>query len=391
VSETALELKGGANLPSGNGPEEVATRYMPPLRDLTKGVLFEGGNGKEQYLERLVERRIQNVIESSGPLRPIVGHLARAKGKFLRPRLVIWSGKACNPEGSIEADALEPFIDAAASCELVHMASLVHDDIIDGASRRRGLPTINVIWGIHSAILAGDLLFTKAYALTTKYSDLGIPGILNRAVEAMCRGEVAQDIRLFDLSVTEQDYLSQISGKTAALFSASCHMGAVLSDAPARVQTALRRYGGDLGRAFQIIDDIIDIVSNEDAAGKPVCSDLRRGSVTLPLILALQDGIDASFCRSFQAKALPEETVQRLREYLIRGGYVRRAGERALSFLRRAVSNLEVLPSSLARATLEGLGRSLEQKLIILSNGCHSASYVDTVDISLPNRPNASS
>jgi geranylgeranyl pyrophosphate synthase len=177
-----------------------------------------------------IEERVRELLSDAGPLQPLVDHLASARGKMLRPLLVWRTCEAC-AFGSPEQPSSDDVLNVAAAFELVHMASLVHDDIIDNAAERRGMPTAHVIWGLHSAVLAGDYLFTRANKVALSCSGPGIASLLNQAIELTCEGEVAQDSRLYDSTVLERDYLSQVCRKTAALIGAACQAGAILGGA----------------------------------------------------------------------------------------------------------------------------------------------------------------
>lgn len=357
-------------------------------------------------LDHVVQAKLNRILADSGPLESILAHLLSTKGKFFRPKMVISSAYACLPytgnktkcvrcstppaqlraeqnsmnctgkaSGStlggpdFDDEKIDMVTDIAAAFEMVHLASLVHDDIIDGSTHRRGLPTIHLTWGIHSAVLAGDYLFSEANNTVLKYAGLGIASCLTDAVGLMCRGEVAQDSRFYDPSVNVSDYFYQTARKTAALIAAGCKAGAMAARAPIEVQERLWRFGIRVGTAFQIIDDILDIVSDGKALGKPVFSDLRRGILTLPLIYAMEGEVGRDILECLSNKAVPDHTIPGLRRKLISGGHVKKAGEVACILLDSARQDLGGLPASQGRADLRDLSHKLAQKARDLSLG----------------------
>lgn len=290
-------------------------------------------------------------MTDAGPLQPLVDYLASTQGKRLRPLLVLWTAEACavaSGTASSETDVL----DVASAFELAHMASLVHDDIIDSAGERRGMPTAHVIWGVHSAVLAGDYLFTRANKISLRYSSMGIASLLNQAIELTCEGEVAQDDRLFDSGVTEREYLSHISRKTAALIGAACQAGAVLSKSSKDVEESMLRYGIELGCAFQIADDVIDLTSDQATSGKPACNDIRRGIMTLPLILAAAGPAGRVLEKAFLTRSVEDADLKEFKKDCERNGCIRRARENARALGLSAESRLNVLPPSEAKSSL---------------------------------------
>ncbi len=211
-------------------------------------------------------------------------YLLRAGGKRLRPALVLLAGKFFNY-------FLERLGPLAVAIELIHMATLVHDDVIDGASTRRGIPTVRAQWGDSIALYTGDYLFSQALLLVAEHGNEQVARILADVSLKMCEGEIEQIETIGKLDLGVRTYLRRIKRKTALLFSSCCLIGALASDAPPPVARYLKNYGYYLGMAFQITDDILDFVGSEKIFGKPVGSDLRQGIITLPVIYALKDQI----------------------------------------------------------------------------------------------------
>ncbi len=324
----------------------------------------------------MVQEKLGQTLRYSGPLEPILAHLMSTTGKLLRPRLVISSASAFADLDTANESRYSLYVspshdrlismitDIAAAFEMVHIASLVHDDIIDGSSERRGLPVIHDIWGIHSAILTGDYLFSRANNTALLYAHIGIAGLLNDAVELMCRGEVAQDNRLYDSTVTPSDYFYQIGRKTAALIAAACKAGAMAAGAPPDTQSQLWQFGIRLGTAFQIVDDILDLVSDEEALGKPVFNDLKRGTMTLPLIYAMETEIRSDIIDCFGNRTVPTSNIPTIRKKLVSAGCIERAAGAATTLLESARQNLLALPPSLGRDQLWQMSVQLGEKAV---------------------------
>ena len=295
-----------------------------------------------------IESKITEILDDSEQLRPIIQHLRSAQGKHLRPLLTFWCAMACAETYGTKAD-YNTILEIASACELVHMASLVHDDVIDGACQRRGLPTIHLLWGIHTAILTGDYLFTKANKVALKYAHLGFASLLNQAIELMCEGEISQDSRLFDVSVTEQEYLAQIGMKTAALIGVSCQAGAMAAGAPSEAEESLLRFGLEFGCAYQITDDIIDLSSDPKETGKSACNDLHRGVMTLPLILGMKTKVKTFIEEAFRSKSVHGENLSSILAGLKHQGCLKKAEEKAGFIAISAETRLNFLAPSLAR------------------------------------------
>ena len=276
--------------------------------------------------------------------------------------LVLWASEACAAVSGA-TPAIEDILSVAAVFELVHMASLVHDDIIDGAGTRRGVPTAHVIWGLHSAVLAGDYLFTRANRVALKYSDHGIASLVNQAIELTCEGEVAQDGRLFDCSVNVNDYLSHVSKKTAALFGAACQAGASMGEASGEIEESMLRFGVEVGCAFQIVDDVMDLEADPRQSGKPSCSDLRSGVLTLPLILAMETPARSLIESCFRSRDFSEAAVRRIQRACESEGCLAKARSEARTLATSALSRLSSLPLSPGKTALEKIAAGVADRL----------------------------
>jgi heptaprenyl diphosphate synthase len=234
-------------------------------------------------LLQAVEARLQEITsDQTGALGVYAGHVIQAGGKRLRPLLVI----LCS---GIDDPAYQPLIDLAAAAELIHTASLIHDDIIDQAVTRRDVPTLNHLQGNHTAVLAGDFLFATAFGLLERSHCPGVLTLMTDAIRDMCQGEIEQKDALFQFSVTEEMYLGRIEKKTASLLAACCSAGALVGGLAPDAVTSLAAYGRNLGLCFQITDDLLDFTGDSNTLGKPAGSDLAQGIMTLPVIYLLNN------------------------------------------------------------------------------------------------------
>ncbi|HOX48436.1 MAG TPA: polyprenyl synthetase family protein [Spirochaetales bacterium] len=233
-------------------------------------------------LEKVAALMDQSVRGSDFPLEEAVASIVASNGKMLRPALIL-IGAGFGRRGYEER-----ILPLAAAVELLHVSTLIHDDVIDEAELRRGVPTIHSRFGAKEAVLAGDWLFARCFLLAAESAGPGNAKALARLITAICAAEIRQDLDKGSYSPSVRSYLRKIAGKTAALFSLSLHVGATESKAPPPVAERLRRAGYDIGMAFQVIDDILDFESSEGTMRKPVGRDVAEGLCTLPLIHALR-------------------------------------------------------------------------------------------------------
>ncbi|MFZ5617371.1 MAG: polyprenyl synthetase family protein [Pseudomonadota bacterium] len=227
----------------------------------------------------------------------IAGHLINAGGKRLRPLLTLASARLFGYSG-------DDHIKLAAAVELIHGATLLHDDVVDASSLRRGASTANVIWGNKESVLVGDYLFSQAFELMVSAGDLKVLQILSRAAGVIAEGEVLQLATQKNLEATFEMYLKVVESKTAALFAAAAQAGAVIAGADARSEEALRSFGRNLGVAYQLVDDALDYSGREKALGKSVGDDFREGKMTLPVVYALDRSAPAD--REFWRRTIAE-------------------------------------------------------------------------------------
>lgn len=230
-----------------------------------------------------VEERLYEQSKAVDPgIEHYIEYALGGSGKRLRPALALLAGGAT---GRIVSD----HVDLAVILELIHIASLVHDDIMDGADRRRDRPTLNSKWGNSLTVLVGDVLFSHALKLSTQFSNNEISRRIADAAAEVCTGEILQTQRRFDLNVTLAEYYRMVQMKTGALFASACELGAFLSGASPAVISALKNYGTKVGVAYQVLDDCIDLVGDEEMIGKTLGTDIASGKFTLPVLLLLQN------------------------------------------------------------------------------------------------------
>ena len=291
-----------------------------------------------------VELEFERQARSNVQVIDYLGEYLRASGgKRVRPALTILSNYAVGGDG-----ARYNSIRMATVMEFLHTATLVHDDIIDKADTRRKRPTVNALYGNETAVLMGDWLYMSAFETSLAERSLPILDILTRVTRKMTEGELLQLTLLSDANVTEAQYFDVLKRKTAYLFSASCEIGAILGGADENQQAALRDYGLSLGTAFQLIDDVLDFTSNEEALGKAAGADLLGGKVTLPLIYLRNAEPET---REMIQTVLREESYSTVRqqdllEAISRTGALDQARAKANEFAEDARSALELLPDS---------------------------------------------
>ncbi len=232
----------------------------------------------------LVEANLASSVESQlSIMNQASVHLIKAGGKRLRPAFALLAG-------SFYKKDLAPLIPAATALELIHMATLVHDDVIDDSETRRGTATVKSAWGNRISIYAGNYIFARALGLISEYQRSDVVDLLAESSMKICEGEIIQMLSCYNVHLGLKNYLRRIERKTALLISVSCELGAMIAKAPAREIEALRNYGYYLGMAFQVTDDILDFIADEKILGKPTGSDIRQGVITLPALYALKHG-----------------------------------------------------------------------------------------------------
>jgi octaprenyl-diphosphate synthase len=285
----------------------------------------------------------------------IASYLREGGGKRLRPALLLLTAGAAGYRGPSA-------VRMGAVVEMIHSATLVHDDVIDGAQTRRGRPSTNARWGNHMSVLAGDWLYMQSFELALRERNFAILDILIGLTQNMVEGELLQLTRLGRIDLTEADATELAFRKTACLFSGCARLGAVLGKQPKDMEEALSGYGRNAGLAFQLVDDLLDFTASPEQLGKPVLSDLKEGKVTLPLIFALEaegsgNGSSSGAGRRLVEKVLEERGFLSVRpEQITRlvkeTGALTRASNLARDYVSRAKACLEELPESEYRRAL---------------------------------------
>ncbi|MFQ5744214.1 MAG: polyprenyl synthetase family protein [Acidobacteriota bacterium] len=305
---------------------------------------------KERLL--LVEQEIERACHSEIALASkIAEYLHRSGGKRLRPAIVLLSASSCGYQGDDD-------IELGAIVEFIHTATLVHDDIVDGATVRRGHAAANQVWGNHTAVLLGDYLYIRSMAMSVGLGNLRLVELLSDATSRLVEGEILDVAHNGDSSLTEKSYLDIIDRKTASLFAGCGHAGAILAGASREQEEALASYGRNLGMTFQLIDDLLDYCANPQRLGKQTGADLREGKVTLPLILLLRQGPESARAHALRCLSDPEVAQQGLDELveaMRAAGCFGAAREVAEDYAHEARDRLVALPPSHAREALAEL------------------------------------
>jgi len=305
-----------------------------------------------------VEERIRSQAKAFDPaVEGYIAYACESNGKRLRPALALLSGGAT---GNISSSHL----DLAVVIELIHAASLVHDDIMDGADVRRGQPTLNAKWGSALTVLLGDALFAHALKLSTGFSNSEVSRRIADAALDVCTGEIIQTQRRFDLTLPVMEYNRIIEMKTAALFSSAAELGAYLNDATPEVISAMKVFGQKLGNAYQVYDDCLDIAGTEEEAGKSLGTDLEKGKLTLPMILLLQgaSGDERENFGEAIMRGRPEDAAF-LREAALKTGAFDQTVTAGRQLLKDAAAQLQVVPSNRYSAGLAEICASLDELL----------------------------
>jgi len=297
-----------------------------------------------------VNQLIIDQLQSNVELVENIGHyIVDAGGKRLRPLLALLAAKALD-----EAD--DQAVTFAAVVEFIHTATLLHDDVVDISTLRRGRPTANAHFGNASSVLVGDFIYTRAFQLMVQLANMELLNHMADTTNVIAEGEVLQLVRAGNPSVTEAQYLEVIERKTAALFAAACKGPAILKGHPVEVQEAMENYGRHLGIAFQMIDDVLDYTGDPETTGKQVGDDLNEGKPTLPLIYTMSAGSDDD--STVIKSALSNKSSEQLDEVIAavkRSGGIDYTQDQAQMHRQYALSSLNHLPDSSATSALAAL------------------------------------
>jgi geranylgeranyl pyrophosphate synthase len=311
---------------------QLSTIYAPVQEDLVK-VENELASASKVDFSWLAE--LLNYSLSSG-------------GKGIRPALTLLSGKFYH----YNLDTLLPM---ATAVEVLHIATLVHDDAIDKSAVRRGKPTLYKVWGEDKAILLGDYLFAKAGELTATTQNLRAIKLFAQTLRTISTGELAQTFSAFSLEQTYEQYIQRISRKTAALFILATESGGALSEAPEESIKILNEYGYNLGIAFQIVDDVLDFVGTEEELGKPTGSDLAQGTLTLPAMLLLERFPEDNPVKKIFQNEDRQKNIKLAIELIRSLSIIEECYRIASDYCAKACHNLNLLPDNASRQALENL------------------------------------
>jgi geranylgeranyl pyrophosphate synthase len=303
-------------------------------------------------LQRVSDRVVDAARVPYPQISTILEEIVRSGGKRLRPMLVLLAGRAWKYDESFET-----LVAAAAGVELLHTASLVHDDAVDHSAFRRGKPTLNSQVDTAAVILVGDYLFAQSAILAASTNNPRVVSVFSNSLGDICDGQLMEMMDARKPEQTERQYLARIYGKTASLFGCAAETGAIIGGAPEDAISALRGYGDDLGLAFQIMDDVLDLTGGAEQLGKPAGHDLLQSTITLPVITYLQmveDGgpewreIQAIVDRSNQDDAFVAGVLDKIRS----SGAVEQSLDRANSYIAQARGRLDVVPDAETRELL---------------------------------------
>lgn len=295
----------------------------------------------EEDFERRLGSRVPLVTE-------IAKHLALSGGKRIRPALMILSARLCGYKG-------KGYIPLAGAIELIHTATLLHDDVVDNAEMRRGNPTANILWGNVASVLVGDFLLSRAFSMMVEVKDLKVLEVMAETTTLLAEGETFELTKTGDISLTEEEYLEMVSQKTASLMSASTRIGAILARATEEQEEALAAFGLKLGIAFQLVDDCLDYIGKEEALGKKVGSDIKEGKVTLPLIWTLGrcSSEERKLIRDTLLEADPDiKSIKEVVELVHQHGGIEYTLRRAEEFVTEAKGCLSLFPDRPEKTTL---------------------------------------
>jgi octaprenyl-diphosphate synthase len=314
----------------------------------TASHMIEAASYLEEALPR-INAYLEQQTELLDPLvRPVAAHVLSAGGKRLRPLLTILTARGLGHE-------MDDLLPLACSMELLHSATLLHDDILDGADLRRGRPASHIVFGKTETILAGDVLLALANKLVAEYGVPGLTVVLAEAVMRTASGEVREIAATRKASLSLDEYMDIITGKTAFLFQGACRCGAIIADADKQTADAVARFGLHLGIAFQLSDDALDYTSPESVSGKPVGGDLREGKITMPLIHYMNNltpDEQEIIAPALENGSLDEESVEKILTAVESEGYAEMTRKKSMEYTESAKHALSTFPNGLEKDIL---------------------------------------
>lgn len=300
-----------------------------------------------------VETGLRVALNDASPeAQRVVMHLANSGGKRVRPMLAILSAQLFDGEG-VRA------IPVGVASELIHMATLVHDDVIDHASIRRGRKTVNNIWGNHISVLAGDALLAKSLIVLVEQTKPEVVKLMSQMIYRMCEGEIAQHASMYDMSQDVNAYFDRIEKKTALFFAACCEAGALMGGADSDAVRMMWAYGRYLGMAFQVIDDLLDVNSDAQVVGKPVGNDIASGVITLPVLYAINNDHfrEEAMALISKKEEMTQLDIDRLLTIVKDSGALEYTFSIAEDFSRKAIASLSQIPDSETKRILLAIAK----------------------------------
>ncbi|WP_053219396.1 heptaprenyl diphosphate synthase component II [Virgibacillus senegalensis] len=305
-----------------------------------------------------IEKALDQTIHAKHPvLRDASQQLLQAGGKRLRPVFVLLSAKF----GDYDMERMKTI---AVSMELIHMASLVHDDVIDESELRRGEPTVKAKWDNRVAMYTGDYIFARSLEYLTSLENPRAHKLLSETIVELCIGEVEQIRDKYVVNQNVRNYLRRIKRKTALLISSSCRLGAIAAEVPETYEKALLRYGYHIGMSYQIIDDILDFTASEKELGKPAGSDLLQGNLTLPVFYAMEDPVFRSELTTLfdDPSRLTTQDIRPFIERIKSSGAIEKSIELSERYLAKAYQSLDQLPDIKAKQTLKDIAKYIGKR-----------------------------
>lgn len=317
----------------------MKTTFYTPVQDLilqVEDLMRKQAHGQNRDLETALD------------------HLLSSGGKRVRPAVALLTG------GMLGGDPRKLVI-LAAAIEMLHTATLVHDDLIDGSLLRRGMPTLNAHWSPAATVLTGDFIFSQAARLAAETESLPAMKLFAETLATIVNGEITQLFANGGI-VSHEDYYRRIHAKTASLFELAAHAAAILSPVGEEKIWAASRYGHEIGMAFQVIDDILDFTGEQETVGKPVASDLRQGIITLPVIYYSENHPNDTNLTAILEKQFNETVVSRLLTDIRESGAINQAMDEARQFIGRGLEALSTMPTCVERQALEDLAQYIIQR-----------------------------
>lgn len=310
-----------------------------------------------------VEKILRKSLCESGysPILEITDYLLDSRGKRLRPVLVILSTRASSTHDS--KVTIHQLANIASAMELIHMASLIHDDVIDHTNLRHDKPTINCKWNSDVAIALGDYLYSIAFELISACGDPDVLECISSATKAMCEGELIQVCDIDDVELLKERYIVIVKKKTAALFSASCRAGAMLANSDSTIQSALKGYGLNFGIAFQIVDDCLDLIGKVKDLGKSPGADFKMGEPTLPILYLLSTAKDRKRILSLMREHDNQNAFEEIRSMFISSQAFFKTKEDISSYIQKAKESLSTLNNSRFKEALFDLANYISNKV----------------------------